>query len=420
MKVVVWKSRSTFLSRIARLSLEGKFSTSIGRLAKETWINPETIDLPLRHNNHAAEIENFQCPWNTFRYPSPNYMKIDNFSPITIQIIEQKAGPATTTAPVLQETLDLAVGRLFEARVIGSSQNGNLLLDLDGRTLTAKSQIPLTVGDTLWLEVKQTGPPPILALAGEKAATSNLLRLLFSNSPQLDKTINSLSTPAGLESSAQPTTVNQLVSLLNEISFNSRPDIARIIKATSLFLPSQDKAEISPAQIILKQILNNIKTAENTGLKGVASLLEAIQNVNSSHTATTENPGLFIFPCFFTSSTGWGEWMLFLDQEENHRAGQKIAFTLEFFLEMSQLGEIHLQTIFSDQGVKGSFSVTSEEAIEHLKSSLAELENTIEELGYRPISLTCRKSEETVLRKLKTTLEKKSRLPSINIVDIKA
>lgn len=81
------------------------------------------------------------------------------------------------------DTSLFAPGQLFKGRVAGFTEDNKILLEVDGRLLTAKSVVPLEVGSEVWLETESGGDLPLLSLAAKKGAVQDFLKLFISGIP---------------------------------------------------------------------------------------------------------------------------------------------------------------------------------------------------------------------------------------------
>jgi hypothetical protein len=94
------------------------------------------------------------------------------------------AGKDTGIRPVVEvEKISLHPGQLFRGEVLGEDGKGHTLLKVGGEIISTRGLLSMTVGQQLWVEVKEVGDSPLFALASAKGAIHELLRSIMEVRP---------------------------------------------------------------------------------------------------------------------------------------------------------------------------------------------------------------------------------------------
>lgn len=360
-------------------------------------------------------------------------MKIRDFFPI--KVFQPKGHLGGTQKEKLAGDLgkmDFSVGQLLKGRITGFTPEGKILLDIDGQTVTAQSQLPLKVGSELWLEVKQAGPEPWFVLAGKKGAIQELLQKAFLDTSSIGKSLQNLFVLAEEGKGVMPPDlIAKLEAIMQGLGINSINGDADTEKIIRALLWIGAGREVRP-NLLAKQLADFLTTlrqvggekfldkASLLGLEKLVGMTEAFNNLNNQPPAP--NQALFLlFPCFFAAGAGCGEWMFALDQESEAEQDEGAShYTLSFFLEMSKLGDINLRMTIKEKAVQGEFVVANEAVQTHLEGQLPDLRGIMEKLGYGPVYFSCRVASDNLMQIMKEDLEARAQLSSFNILDVTA
>ncbi len=366
-------------------------------------------------------------------------MKIGDFSPIRIFKPGSSQGPSgADKVPGQSQKISLSVGQLLKAEITGFTEDGKMLIDIQGQTVTAKSQLPLKLGSELWLEVKQTDPELWLVVSDKKGAVSEFLRQAFADNSSVGRAVQALqSFVGGAKADFSPEMYAEFEALLQsfgDISLGGDADPEKLIKLFSWLNAGQTSSRkpLFPARLgeQLNDLLVALKrpgvdtTLDKTILSGIERLtgtIESMQAVNS-HPAPINQLPFFLIPCLFAAGAGWGQCLLSADTDAGGEEGRRQASptTLSFFLKMSHLGDLHLQVTIKDKALRGDLIVAEGGVRSHLEGCLPELREIIEGLGYGPVHFGCRVSKDNLMGLLKEELEKKAQLRPVNILDVTA
>lgn len=332
-----------------------------------------------------------------------------------------------------QAALQFMPGQLLLARVVAMADGGRALLNLLGQTVTAESSVPLQAGDEVWLEVKQGGEQPWFVVADKKGAAYEVLRSMLTDAPALGRALRGLQELAGLPQAAT-VPAGKLAALLAgmaAMASDGRPApeaVVHLLAWLQGFGSSPGKGQ--PSQRLDQQLADALAAVRQddvslavgpkaADLQRLAAFLEQLSLLNAKP-ASQDQSAFFMFPCFFSGAAGWGEWLVSLDQEGRGAAGQPPTMALEFFLEMSSLGDVHLRFTMAGQGVQGEIELTDEKIRAHVESMLPELMAALEHLGRTPLTIRCRTTPRVLLQHLKEAMVDKARLRDSTIFHVTA
>ncbi|MBU0479610.1 MAG: flagellar hook-length control protein FliK [Proteobacteria bacterium] len=349
---------------------------------------------------------------------------------VSISAIDRGPGGALRSGPGFK------AGQLLRATVLGAAKDGLLQLKTEGGIITARSEVSFPAGAEVVLEVIKEGDPPSLSLAVRKMAMADLLRNLFSHTGRIGEALKLLE--PFLSGSYQVdqlpgdrgAMVKEVLMLLAGAGVNEDSDSGKILmmlKSLSVFGSEagyfHDRKQADAWQELLEGnpgILKNRAGHDNVdGLVRMGRFLESLKVFNQS-ASVSEPSDFFVFPCFFSASEGWGQWMFFAERKEGAAGGIAGGYCLDFFLEMSRLGEIHLSLEVGPEELIGSFLVGDKKVRDFLRANLNELRKLLHENGFARVSLNCRQCDGGLKKIMKETAEKKGRFREVSLVDIEA
>ncbi len=161
------------------------------------------------------------------------------------------------------------------------------------------------------------------------------------------------------------------------------------------------------------------ESAGSSSNKEIGSLLKIFESHShlNSQPPSQDQHNFLLFPCFFEGSCGWGEWMINLDDGEGSKQRASDSYDLTFFLEMSNLGEIHINVQTKNDTLHGVFSLSTKESLDFLNEHLPELTSLLEKLGYKSVSFSSQLSNTTNFQNLKETLSNQTGNTSFALLD---
>jgi hypothetical protein len=315
----------------------------------------------------------------------------------------------------------LTQGQLLKGRVVRVEENGRVLLAVDDELFTARTPLKLTEGSEHWLEVRRGGAEPWLALAGQKGAAGELLRLLAAEEAGRGKALELLLGGGADRHQLPPAAASLLqglAGLLRGSAAGDEADSARLIFGLLSLQDPSGKKEESVVRRRLADLLA-VLPEEAAGRKEGEKLARIFAAMEEMNLQPAAGERFFLFPCLLAGGAGWGEWLLTPDGSGEAAAGDE-GYELSFFLRLSRLGELHLRLTVRGEAIRGIFAAASAEARQHLESSLPELTGLLEGLGFEKISLTCRPAERHLLAELQEALGRCAGLAPLALVDLRA
>lgn len=357
-------------------------------------------------------------------------IKIDSRLPINNSAATNTtaATPTDNAAAKPGNVLALTAGTIVKGTVLEVTGDGKALLDIGGRTVTAQTVVSLTPGSEILLEVKEGGATPWLALAGKKGVAQEIVRLLLTEGATLGKAVTLLT---GSGEQAVPPLPSALLEALNslqqDVAAKATDGQAATDKLTQLLAllrptgkqPSPDASLGHRISSTLAQLatLPDSDRAPLSELQTMARFLDAHQQLNAHH--ADKPPDFLLFPCFFAGNAGWGEWIF--QMEENGKEEEKqTTCTIDFFLQMSRLGDLRLKVFLQESNLRGDFFVGEETVRSHLLDTLPQLVTILEGHGYQPVSLTVHQAAENLHHAFKKELEAKTNLRPFALIDVTA
>ena len=318
---------------------------------------------------------------------------------------------------------ELAQGRLVKGEVLSVASDGLTRIAIGGRNISARSLVPLAPGQEVWLEVIKEGDVPLLGVATRKGAVVDLMRQLFilgRGGTYLPGIGAMASLGIGAESTADKTLSQlfQVFSLYQESLQGPTADPGKIIKALTLlgmFTPAQSnqKGKTGNAPPLSGPFLPSPAISEEMG--NVLKIFEGHAHVNSKPVGQ-EQQNFLLFPCFFAGNCGWGEWLLSLEGNDDP-GGDGSRYGLTFFLEMSNLGEVHVRITAQGKTLQGVFSMANEKSRNFLIENIPELSGILERLGYTSVQLSSQLATVNNLQSLKDTLSKQTGHSTFALLD---
>ena len=352
-------------------------------------------------------------------------MKIDSLFTLkgfTAADTLSRSGPEQTTSGL--EKLNLSPGSLLKARVIDFSADGRVLLEIEGKTVTASSRTALPKGNLL-LEVQQGGDNPVLSPAGKQTAVQNFLQSFLGSGTGPHNAVKLLNQMTGLHSSQTGGKTDQsltnLLRTINAITIDGSGDIGKILQTEAAISPQSATFLPKLLQKFLEEgsgrtEASSLTANESSGLKKLAHILEMLREVNDQPVSGKQSDFSF-FPCFFAGDSGWGQWLFRKNEEKGQQKEQD--YSLSFFLEMSRIGNLHCQVRVQGQTVQGHFFVDSEKISTHIRQALSELTDLLNNLGYSPVSFSCEFKQTSMMQELKESLQSLAGM-EMSIVDLRA
>lgn len=335
------------------------------------------------------------------------------------RLLDQAYRAAKLTPPSPEQLAKfLDPGTLLKGRVVSIDAAGLLTVATDLGSFKATSAAVLDVGREFWFQVVQPGTNPTLAEAGKANAVLNLLRVLLPEMLSGDSATALAGANATPKEQAAELTPDdlRLIRLLADNAIDGKPDPGKLIKVLSQLELSGPGFEKRPDPETTGR-LPPLRDIDSPALQKLVRLLESHAAVNQQPAAATGGD-YFLFPVFFAEQAGRGEW-LFSYEQGGSEAGSAEVTAISFYLAMTQLGDIHLQITSRPNALSGVFTLTSEDAADHVRQQLPQLTAALQPLA-DSIAITCRTAQFDCLKVLKDELMAKVGVERFALVDVKA
>ncbi|MDH5299056.1 MAG: flagellar hook-length control protein FliK [Desulfobulbaceae bacterium] len=371
-------------------------------------------------------------------------MKIQNRFPGTAgSSAKQPAGETPGRPAAAGQPLSLVAGQILKGRVVSLEGDGKVLLEINQRLVTARSLIPLVPGSELLFEVKEGGASPWLALAGKKGAVQEVLRLLLGEAAGLARAANILGGGGGVGAAASAMALPPPLLALWEgirseataLAVTGEADVGKLGRLLAWLRPDEGSGRgnpLFPSSLgsRLAQVVDGFRALDEdgtlpagdrpvvAGLDKMARLVEGMQELNRQPLIPGQ-PDFLLLPCFFAGDNGWGQWLFSMEDGGGGEEGAASG-VIDFFLQMSRLGDLHLKILLKGGGLHGEFFVADEQVRSHLAAGLPQLTSLFEGYGFQPVSFSCLPARENLLQSLKQNLERRGQLKSFSLVDLTA
>ena len=312
-------------------------------------------------------------------------------------------------------------GQVVRGEVKGLTAEGQVLLEIGGQIVAARSEVALKPGSALWFEVQET-EPLWLRVADKKGAAQELLRQYCADPAAMGKGLRILLGLA-LLADAESSLADQAVALQNfaNAAIGPEADSGRIIRLLAMLGGGPDVGKFHQLVALLGEDRGGLLGKGNAASLQKLGLLLELQDDFNALPASARQAQFLLFPCAFAMGAGVGQWLVSLDRGEDQAAtGEDRGYTLSFFLEMSRLGEIQIQLRAKGKTLQGECVVSNEEVREYLALQLVELEELLGKLGYESVHFFCRVARVSMLESLKVGLETAAQLGNVRIVDLTA
>lgn len=308
--------------------------------------------------------------------------------------------------------------QIVEGKILKMVSSDTVLLAINGRELTARTQLPLKPGQTVAFRVENTHPLPTLKPVG--------LKLLGPDGALVSKTLAALKeniwqTMANLANKNNNADQAMFKALMQELSqglySKAEPSLLRtIIDKSGLSLEAKLKKGLlskTPPDKWLPKLLSG-------DLKGLAArmlsqkpetaaiiekfigTLEDIQMLN--HQGLTSE-GKTLLPLPFQYDDGFftlGQLLIQLptDREKNTQDSLKKKdpfYRVVFMLEMSHLGPLRAEMGLKSKTVFGKLLLTTTESTQLVKKELSILAKALSEHGFKVDYLECLKKDPAIV-----------------------
>ena len=329
--------------------------------------------------------------------------------------------------------LSLSVGDTLEATVMKALPGSQYLMNIKNSSMLADSQMPLTAGEKITVQVEKLTPAILLRVIsstqGEAAVINKYLLLHRSNPVALGEIFskigelltNSKSLPpslmiinANLEKISQLSEkiivsgitqpfVNNLTNYAKILGLNMEHDLVKYLVQGSKISKGDDQTSVKRLFMDILQNLNafmgdvsNIDDTLLNQLKQLCSFAEESISALEAHqilnVVSRESDGPYILQIPFAFPEGVRMQDIYIEREnEQGKAdeGKGASFRMTIFLDLDQIGEITLDARFKGKKVDFVFHCQNEYISHFVGNYLDELKVKLEWAGYDVGGLQC-------------------------------
>jgi hypothetical protein len=327
----------------------------------------------------------------------------------------------------------LSVGDTVEATVMKALPDNRYLLNIKNTSTLADSQVPLTAGAKITLQVEKLTPGVLLRVTsstqGEAAVINKYLLLHRSNPVALGEIFskigelltNSKSLPpsltivsANLEKISQLSEkiiisgikqpyVNNLTDYAKSLGLNMEHDLVKSLVQGLKISKSDDQISVKRLFMDILNNLNaftgdvsNIDDALLNQLKQLRSFAEesisALETHQILNVLSRESDGPYILQFPFAFPEGVRMQDVYIERENEQgkdNEGKAVSFHMTIFLDLDQIGEITLDARFLSKKIDCVFHCQNEDVSHFVGNYLGELKGKLEGAGYDVGGLQC-------------------------------
>ncbi len=332
------------------------------------------------------------------------------------------AAPAGTAKPP-----NWTVGQLLQAIVDSQSSDGIVTLRLGSQLLEGRSDLPLRPGQTLTLQVAQTGTPAVLRIVPDTTAAGSINRALRQALPRqgeiqplLDSLLGATRTPGPLPP-AVAAFADRLLSRLPDIQTLTVPgELKQALRDAGLFLEAhlaRDSAaperDFKALLLQLQGILRNVSsTPERNNLPG--NIPPAPDSADAQTTAALQHrtdaalarlvmnqidslprDGAATMPLVVELPLRWNDrpamLRLHIEPDDVARREEKAipGWSVWLSLEPGDLGPVHCRLQLRGEQVSAAFWAERETTAALFQENLGKLETGFQQDGLTPRHLHC-------------------------------
>ncbi len=327
----------------------------------------------------------------------------------------------------LQKTSDaplrlpgVKTGQLIRARILELLPQGSARLMVAGQQVVAKTDLPLTPGTDLLLEVgrekgglffkpvskgsgvqPQSQSLPLSPGSGNPASLAGLLSRINDHLPELgklkDPSVRGILHTLALKSGTRDNQI--LPRLLENLGLSLEKKIGTLVSAP-------EKNTAGPAIALLAKqdlkaaILHLLSTeTQEPGakpLRGISSALESLQQLNTQ----TGESSRFLLPFPVLAGEFFEFGHLFVNTGEKGTKGKEKenrVIQIAFLMNMTSLGSVRADFSILKKEITGRFLLEDQNICDYIRSLVPELRQRLLSLNYKAGSIECRVGSKRAL-----------------------
>lgn len=315
---------------------------------------------------------------------------------------------------------EFAKNEIIKGQVLKTISLSEALLLINGKKVTAKTQLPLREGATLLLKVEETVPVPTLKLLGPPITgpnTVNVAVILAAMQENLWKTILENITTSGFSKENGLLFRELMHDLSTKLFAESDPNLLKTFINKSGLNWEKKLKEFCIQKQIGEDGINKL-IAED--LKGLGSRLlslnadkeiilnrfiSTLQNIQLLNHLGLEQDGKIFLPMPIQFPNGLftvGQLLIQLYQEPNdeHKKKEKdrSLYRISFLLELSNLGPLRADLAIREKKIDGRFLLANQESKLIIEKNLPSLINNLQDRGFVVNHMECHLKKPEVIK----------------------
>jgi len=315
-------------------------------------------------------------------------------SKISLQPVDNK-----TTYPELVEK------EIVEGKVLRSFSLQNVLLLIKGKSIMAKTHMPLKEGSVISLKVEGVHPNPVFKLLGilnENIETINTSIILTGLKKNLWKTIIENIDHCMLSDNDKKLFKGLIDDISKNLFLKPKPDLLKELVDKSGIGWEAKLREIATSKTNYSKVsINELITGDLKGfgskmlslMEGQNDLFErfvsTIKNIQLLNQLGLEQERKIFIPIPFQFPDGLftiGQLLIHLNENKkkdgNGKEKDKDFFKISFLLEMSNLGPLRADLVVRQKQINGRFLIVEEKAKIIIEKQLPSLIKALEKKGF--------------------------------------
>lgn len=314
----------------------------------------------------------------------------------------------------------LKKGQIIEARVDQVVSQRHARLIIQGKSVSARTHLPLQPGQKILLRVTRAGAQPEFQIVETKEGEwfkfpSNALKMMGKSGPysilsRLLKTLSD-SNPAKIDASGAEA-FKRLEHLLKSMkdpsghpdrntvkSFISKSGLTWENKLLSMLLSEKSL----PKEVVQRLIAGDLKalsmaatqnSADEDGgwVTEIRAYLDSLERLQLLNSQVSKESGRYLIPLptSFDENIRFGQMLIDLGKESGADADKKNRVVrVSLLLEMSNLGHLQVDLSILENSITGMLSVENETVHTLIRAHIPELTEKLQKSGFHVYDISC-------------------------------
>jgi flagellar hook-length control protein FliK len=314
----------------------------------------------------------------------------------------------------------LKKGQIIEARVDRVVSQGHTRLIIQGKSVSARTHLPLQSGQKILLRVTRVGAQPEFQVAETKGGEwfklpPDALKIMGKPDPYriLSRLLKSVSdTNRATFDSAGAEAFKRLAHLLKSMqdpschpdrdtvkSFIHKSGLTWENKLLSMLLSEKSLSKEAVQRLIagdLKalsmSIIQNSSDEEGGGVTDIRAYLESLERLQVLNSQVSKESGRYFIPLPtpFDDSIRFGQMLIDLGKESGADTEKKNRVVrVSLLLEMSNLGHLQVDLSILENSITGMLTVGNDTLHTLIKAHIPELSEKLQKSGFHVYEISC-------------------------------